>query len=202
MQPKAKNICKKILHNPFFIALMLTVLAMIIIVAVFKNSNYGGASNIFKSGFYMFIAFSLILLLNNIFLKRTMESTQIKTEVKEVFTGIDMSKEMSHDIIQIEPNLYEENYSIYKEKKIIGGDTFNIGNNTYNSNESEKKHNDNVFDTENTNATENTTATENVSENTNATENVSENTTAPENVSETAPTDVNSILDSIVKIET
>ena len=200
MQPKAKNICKKILHNPFFIALMLTVLAMIIIVAVFKNSNYGGASNIFKSGFYMFIAFSLILLLNNMFLKRTMESTQIKTEVKEVFTGIDMSKEMSHDIIQIEPNLYEENYGIYTEKKIIGGDTF--------SNESEKKYDQsktNVFKSD-TNASDTNASDTNASE-TNASDTNASDTNASEtdtnvSVSDTAPTDVNSILDSIVKIET
>ena len=223
MPPKTKNICKKILHNPFFIALMLTVLAMIIIVAVFKNSNYGGASNIFKSGFYMFIAFSLILFLNNMFLKKTIESTQIKTEVKEVFTGIDMSKEMSHDVIHIEPNLYEENYKIYEEKK-IGGNNFknvsdtvsdtdsvsnNISNNNVSNNNDDNISNNNVSNNNSDNISNNNG--DNISNNNddnisnNNDDNISNNNvsnngdnSAPENI----PTDVNSILDSIVKIET
>jgi len=220
MPPKTKNICKKILHNPFFIALMLTVLAMIIIVAVFKNSNYGGASNIFKSGFYMFIAFSLILLLNNMFLKRTMESTQIKTEVKEVFTGIDMSKEMSHDIIQIEPNLYEENYETYKEKKnggsiIYSDDNANNTNdndindndtnsNTNNDTNNNTNNNTNSNTNDNTNDNTNINTNSNSNTNTNDTNNIAVSEALPETIPETIliPNDVNSILDSIVKIET
>jgi ABC-type cobalt transport system substrate-binding protein len=211
MQPKAKHICKKILHNPFFIALLLTVLAMIIIVATFKNYNYGGASNIFKIGFYMFICFSIILLVNNMFLKKTMESTQIKTEVKEVFTGIDMSKEMSHDIIQIEPNLYEEKYStIYEQKNnkfitsIGGRDRYTNAENTESTESTQSTEN-----TQSTQSTENTESTENTVNNIESTvnniETNTENTQSAGNIIGGAniyETDVNSILDSIVKIDT
>jgi uncharacterized membrane protein YgcG len=104
---KSKPILRKIFHNPFFIALVLTVLAMIIIFAIYRVQNYG-AANVFKCGFYMFLCFSIILFINSILVKKIITQSQVKTEVKEVFSGIDMSKEMSHDIIQIKPNLYTD----------------------------------------------------------------------------------------------
>jgi hypothetical protein len=113
---KSKLICNKLFSNPFFIALLLTVLVIIIIVAIFKVQKSGGNS-IVACFIYTYICFSIILYVHNIFIKKTVNTSNVKKEVKDVFNGIDMSKEVSHDVIQIQPNLYDDEEDIPYIKK-------------------------------------------------------------------------------------
>lgn len=117
---KSKLICNKLFSNPFFIALLLTVLVIIIIVAIFKVQKYG-SNSIVACFIYTYICFSIILYVHNIFIKKTVNTSNVKKEVKDVFNGIDMSKEVSHDVIQIQPNLYddeEDNIPYIKKRNI------------------------------------------------------------------------------------
>jgi hypothetical protein len=107
MKKKTVNICKKILYNPLFVALLLTSLIIIIIVAIYKVQSFG-AGMIFKCGFYIFITISIIIFVHDFFIKKELGSTHINKEVKEVFSGIDISKELSHDVIKVEPVSYDE----------------------------------------------------------------------------------------------
>ena len=117
---KSKLICNKLFSNPFFIALLLTVLVIIIIVAIFKVQK-SGSNSIVACFIYTYICFSIILYVHNIFIKKTVNTSNVKKEVKDVFNGIDMSKEVSHDVIQIQPNLYddeEDNIPYIKKRNI------------------------------------------------------------------------------------
>ena len=113
---KSKLICNKLFSNPFFIALLLTVLVIIIIVAIFKVQK-SGSNSIVACFIYTYICFSIILYVHNIFIKKTVNTSNVKKEVKDVFNGIDMSKEVSHDVIQIQPNLYDDEEDIPYIKK-------------------------------------------------------------------------------------
>ena len=143
----SKNICKRIFTNPFFIALLLTVFAIIIVVAMYKVQNYGGGS-VVKCFFYMFICFSILLFVNNLLIKKSLNTDVIhaKKEVKDVFSGIDISKQMSHDVIQITPNIYneEESYADKYIKKIHHSNdkmTNNEENLNHNNSNDEKPNN-------------------------------------------------------------
>jgi len=104
---KSKLICNKLFSNPFFIALLLTVLVIIIMVAIFKVQK-NGSNAVVKCFIYTYICFSIILFVHTIFIKKTLNVSNVKKEVKDVFSGIDISKEVSHDVIQIQPNLYDD----------------------------------------------------------------------------------------------
>uniref|UniRef100_A0A6C0I0W7 Uncharacterized protein n=1 Tax=viral metagenome TaxID=1070528 RepID=A0A6C0I0W7_9ZZZZ len=125
------SICKRIVSNPIFVALLLTVLVIIIIVAIYKVQNFGGA-DLFKCGFYIFIVFLIIIFIHDFLLKKSMKVNHINKDVKEVFTGIDLSKEMSHDVIQVEPISYDTFKNNNNGYGYIQGDSYIKGGNSQN----------------------------------------------------------------------
>jgi hypothetical protein len=127
------SICKRIVSNPIFVALLLTVLVIIIIVAIYKVQNFGGA-DLFKCGFYIFIVFLIIIFIHDFLLKKSMKVNHINKDVKEVFTGIDLSKEMSHDVIQVEPISYDTFKNNNNGYGYIQGDSYIKGGNDRNDN--------------------------------------------------------------------
>ena len=111
MAKKGLNICKKIFYNPLFVSLLLTSIIIIIIVAIYKIQTFG-AGMLFKCGFYIFIMLTIIIYVHDFLITRELKSNNINKEVKDVFSGIDLSKEISHDVIQVDPIIYEkDNFS-------------------------------------------------------------------------------------------
>jgi hypothetical protein len=110
MAKKSLSICKKIFYNPLFVSLLLTTIIIIIIVAIYKVQSFG-AGMIFKCGFYVFIMLSVIIYVHDFLITRELKTNSVNKEVKDVFSGIDISKEISHDVIQVDPIIYEKDES-------------------------------------------------------------------------------------------
>jgi hypothetical protein len=106
MSKKSLNICKRVFYNPLFVSLLLTAIIIIIIVAIYKVQNFG-TGMLFKCGFYVFIMIGIIIYVHDFLITRELKLNNVNKEVKDVFSGIDLSKEISHDVIQVDPIMYE-----------------------------------------------------------------------------------------------
>jgi hypothetical protein len=85
---------------------LLTAIIIIIIVAIYKVQSFG-AGMLFKCGFYVFIMIGIIIYVHDFLITRELKLNNVNKEVKDVFSGIDLSKEISHDVIQVDPIMYE-----------------------------------------------------------------------------------------------
>lgn len=115
MPKKSLNICKRVFYNPLFVSLLLTVIIIIIIVAIYKVQSFG-AGMLFKCGFYVFIMLGIIIYVHDFLITRELKLNNVNKEVKDVFSGIDLSKEISHDVIQVDPIMYENDENASYEK--------------------------------------------------------------------------------------
>jgi len=106
MSKKSLNICKRVFYNPLFVSLLLTAIIIIIIVAIYKVQSFG-AGMLFKCGFYVFIMIGIIIYVHDFLITRELILNNVNKDVKDVFSGIDLSKEISHDVIQVDPIMYE-----------------------------------------------------------------------------------------------
>jgi hypothetical protein len=155
MTKKSLNICKRVFYNPLFVSLLLTAIIIIIIVAIYKVQSFG-AGMLFKCGFYIFIMLGIIIYVHDFLITRELKLNNVNREVKDVFSGIDLSKEISHDVIQVDPIMYEndendENSNVSYEKsherfnKLLNSDKTTTDNTTDNTIPNNEKKNESVL---------------------------------------------------------
>ena len=105
MNSSAEWCCKipifgSIINNPFFTALLITVLVLIVIVSIYKVQEQGG-QKLFKCGFYIFILVVAVTFLHHYTIMQIAKNNFANNEVKSIFSGIKQSKESAYDIIPI-----------------------------------------------------------------------------------------------------
>lgn len=110
-----------VVANPFYTALLLTAISMIIIVSVYPSLKKNKTSEGLRAFIYMFVAVLVVLFIHYYSLKASMTDNYSQQGVREVFSSIQTSQMLQPSVFQ--PSSEQP----FNETKIVTGSSENNG---------------------------------------------------------------------------
>jgi hypothetical protein len=99
------TVIKKIMENPIFTGLLITVLVMVVILGqYYELIKDEGSTKIAKSMIYVFLLITAVMFVHNYAFKNNIETSSHQAGVRDMFSSIQQTRDMSNpDFIPVMP---------------------------------------------------------------------------------------------------